>query len=823
MGACRVATVTERHNSDTGADRPAGIPGQAPAGPPAPARVRPRAGTTDRVRQPAALIRFLLGLGAIGLTMLLAEYAQATARGLDADVISGVDLVPHPVARFAGVLATAALLLVPAVSAGRRLLGRDRRRGRRQVTDGLLAAVLAYGVCVALNLWMDSSAPESLLHALTHPLPDGPGRTEPVYGYLAPVLAFLTASGAHDRHRPKIVLAVSGVAGLLTQYAGPLSLLLALLIGATVAHGTLYAVGVPDPRPRPEALMRSLRAVGLHPCTVTPDGPDRYLVRQNDGRPDLDVLLLDRQALVAALFQRVWRRLRLRTAPHPRVLRSLRTGLEHEALVSYAAVAAGVRTRKVAASAGLGPDAALVAYEHVPGRTLDRLADEEVTDALLTDAWTQFRLLQSREISHRALVPEAVLIAEDGAVHLVGLADGDIAASELVLQADTAQLLTTLALRAGAERAVRSAVAVLGPDPVGVALPLLQPIALARCTRTALKEQPELLDAIRAEVLRARPQAPVRPIRLERLRPRTLVAVVGAVVAGCLLLPPFFSTDDNPITTLAGADPGWMTLAVLAATASHLAATMGFAGFVPERLNLWHATLAQVAGSFVKIVSPGGVGGVALNTRFLQRSGIPTAQALSSVGVGQLLGLVLHLLQLGAFASLMNQNPGSELDALPIVVGGLAGAAVLLSIVAAVAPARRWLVARLRPLTSEVLPRLLDLLRSPGRLAAGITGQLLVSLCLVTCLYCCAHAVGAEPGFAAVAVVLLVGNAVGSAAPTPGGAGITDGALSFGLVATAGMTQGSVAAVALYRLLTLLLPVLPGWAAFAWLQRRKAL
>ncbi len=81
----------------------------------------------------------------------------------------------------------------------------------------------------------------------------------------------------------------------------------------------------------------------------------------------------------------------------------------------------------------------------------------------------------------------------------------------------------------------------------------------------------------------------------------------------------------------------------------------------------------------------------------------------------------------------------------------------------------------------------------------------------------------ATPDFAAVAVVLLVGNAVGSAAPTPGGAGVTDGALSFGLVATAGMTQGSVAAVALYRLLTLLLPVLPGWAAFAWLQRRKAL
>ncbi len=296
-------------------------------------------------------------------------------------------------------------------------------------------------------------------------------------------------------------------------------------------------------------------------------------------------------------------------------------------------------------------------------------------------------------------------------------------------------------------------------------------------------------------------------------------------MAACLLLPQFFATDHNPISAVADADPGWMTLAVVAAAASHLAATMGFVGFVPERLNLWHATLAQVAGSFVKVVSPGGVGGVALNTRFLQRSGIPTAQALSSVGVGQLLGLVLHLLQLGAFVYLLGHDPGhdSEMDVLPILVGGLIVAGLLLAVVAAVPPARHWLLARLRPLTSEVLPRLLDLMRSPGRLAAGVAGQVLVSLCLIACLYCCAKAVGGTPGFASIAVVLLIGSAVGSAAPTPGGAGFIDGALSVGLATTGGMAEGSVAAAVLYRLLTFLLPVLPGWAAFTWLQRRKAL
>ncbi|MFG3054249.1 lysylphosphatidylglycerol synthase domain-containing protein [Kitasatospora sp. NPDC048239] len=865
--------MTQRSDSGTGGTSETGIPGGPPAEPAEPG--------TGRIRQPAALIRLFVGVAAIALTLLLADYARATTGGVAADVAQLARLVPRPLAKAVGVLSTAALLLVPAYSAARRLLAADRRRGLQQVADGLLAAVLAYGVSLAFGLWADGLAPVSVLAALTQSLPDGGlGHTEPVYGYLAPVLAFMTASGARERRVPWAVLGVSGLAGLAGGYATPTALLLGLLIGWTTAHGTLYAVGTPDPRPQPDRLLRSLREAGLRPTAARPAGPDRYRVEQQGGRPDLDVQLLDRQAVTAALVQRAWRRLRLRTAPHPRALRSLRTGLEHEALVSYAAVAAGVRTRRIAATAELGRDTALVAYEYLPGRTLDRLADEELTDTLLADAWTQLSLLQRREISHRALVPSSVLVDEAGAVHLVDLADGDIAAGELVLCCDIAQLLTTLALRVGAERAVRSAVAVLGPDAVGAALPLLQPIALARGTRGALKQaaaaqraalrqaeqspgpenqgaadpataprvpvqrtasdapdaaapgattapaQPvELLDAIRAEVLRTLPQAPVRPVKLERLRPRTLLAVVGGVVAGWLLLPQLFASEQNPVATIADADPAWLALALLAAAASHVTAAMGFVGFVPERLDFRNAVFAQVAGAFVKLVSPGGVGGVALNTRFLQRAGIPTAQALSSVGVGQLFGLVLHLLQLGAFVYLLGLEPGgSELDALPAVVGGLAGAAVLLGLVSAVPPARRWLAARLRPLTSEVLPRLLELLRNPGRLAVGLTGQLLVSICLVACLYCCTRAVGREPAFASVAVVFLIGNAVGNAAPTPGGAGAVDSALVTLLEHTASMEEGgALASVALYRLLTLVLPVLPGWAAFTWLQRRGAL
>ncbi|MFD7450288.1 lysylphosphatidylglycerol synthase domain-containing protein [Kitasatospora sp. NPDC059827] len=947
-----MAIVTGRTNGDTGgggSTTPAGrpdsngeIPGQRhadraapgrPGGPGGPGGLRRRArplAEAGRVRQPVALIRLLTGLITIALTLLLADYARATTGGIAADVAGAAALVPRPLANLAGGLTTAAVLLLPVGLAVRRLLGPDRRRALQQVSDGLLAAVIAYGATLALDLWADDLAPASLLTALTQRLPaDALAHTEPVYGYLAPVLAFMTASASRERRLPWAVLTLSGLAGLAGGYATPTALLLGLLIGWTGAHGTLYAVGTPDPRPRPGEVLRALRDSGLRPVEALPAGPDRYRVRQADDRAELDVQLLDRQAVTAAAVQRAWRRLRLRTAPHPRALRSPRTGLEHEALVTYAALAAGVRTRRIAATAGLGHDTALIAYEHLAGRTLDRLDDEEITDGLLTDAWGQLALLQRREIAHRALVPSSLLVDGTGAVHLVDFADGDIAASELVLRCDVVQLLTTLALRAGADRAVRTATTVLGRDALGAALPLLQPIALARSTRQALKRRPGsgpagaaagagaatpggqapgdavgtgqqpgqpvvpgdqghspvlpartggvgdhvlpvggdgssgsaavptrssaapavgrvgsatkaeaeagasaaagvaggLLEEIRAEVSRGRPEVVGRPVRLERLRPRTLFAVAGGVVAGVLLIPQFFAVEDNPVAALTDADPWWMALAVLAAGLSHVAAAMGFVGFVPERLNFRNVVLAQLAGAFVKLVSPGGVGGIALNTRLLQRANIPTAQALSSVGVGQLIGLVLHLLQLGAFVYLVDAQPGgSELAALPAVVGGLVVAAVLLVVVWSIPPARRWLAARLRPLTAEVLPRLLDLLRNPGRLAVGVAGQLAVSLCLITCLYCCALAIGRAPSFAAVAVVFLVGNAAGNAAPTPGGVGAVDGALLLGLQQTASMEEGgALAAVALFRLLTLILPVLPGWAAMTWLQRRKAL
>ncbi|UNO42471.1 lysylphosphatidylglycerol synthase domain-containing protein [Streptomyces sp. MST-110588] len=826
MGVFRVIEVMGERSPNVRAPADAGTGGTGDGDVPGVEVRRGEALLPARVRRPEALVRFGVGLVLVGLTLLLAGVARDTAVGLDTDAAHGARRAPHFLVGVAGFVFAVASLLVPLVFAAQRLLQRDRRR----VADGLLAATVAYGATLAVGLWAVDFSPHVAV-PVTAPLHPFPGWTEPLPGSLAAVLAFMTAAGMSGRPRQRAALAFTlaggGLSLLMSGYASVLALILVLLIGTTAAHGTTYVLGSPNAPLTGQRLLRGLREAGFAPAALfrTPGpaahGPRHYRVRQGGDRPDLDVVVLDRETQAAGLRHRMWLGLRLRTAPRRRSVLTLRGALEQEALLSYAAETAGVRTRRLLATAQLTPDAALLVYEPLAGRTLDELSEPELTDELLADVWQQFQLLRTRRIAHRSLTPSNILVGEHGAVHLVNPASGDIAAGDLVLRMDLAQLLTTLALRVGPGRAVASACAVLGADAVGSAVPLLQPIGLSRSTRVQLRlhrrtakaraeeaaraehqkaehekaehqkaehqkagaaeqnpaehglteheaAEQDLLARMREEILRACPQAPLRPVRLERVRPRTVITVVASAVAGYLLLLQLFRKDANPLAAIAQADARWLLLAAAVSASSYLAATMGFVGFVPERLSFRRAALVQLASSFVNLVSPSGVGGVAINTRYLQRVGVPTRQAIASVGVGQAIGAVLHVLLVAVFGYLLSTEHTVPLSTSPALIVGLLTAAVAALTAAAIPPLRRWLAARLQSLTTGVMPRLLDLLEHPGKLAAGIAGQLLISLTAGGCLYACALAFGQRPSFSAVILAHLIGSALGSAVPTPG-------------------------------------------------------
>src|SRR5205085_8741113 len=113
------------------------------------------------------------------------------------------------------------------------------------------------------------------------------------------------------------------------------------------------------------------------------------------------------------------------------------------------------------------------------------------------------------------------------------------------------------------------------------------------------------------------------------------------------------------------------------------------------------------------------------------------------------------------------------------------------------------------PQVREAAPRLLELLGSPRKLTEAVGGSLLLNAFYIAALWCAVRAFGGTSSPVAVAVVYLAGAAVASVAPTPGGLGAVEVALSTGLTAAGMAGAAAVSAVLLFRVGTVWLPV-PG-------------
>lgn len=185
--------------------------------------------------------------------------------------------------------------------------------------------------------------------------------------------------------------------------------------------------------------------------------------------------------------------------------------------------------------------------------------------------------------------------------------------------------------------------------------------------------------------------------------------------------------------------------------------------------------------------------------------------------------LVFHIALLLLFAYITGSTTTTSFTPSRGLVVVLLAVAVLVVVVLGVPPLRRLVTSRMRKLFSNVLPRLLDVLQSPRKMVEACTGTLMITLAFVLCLDACVAAFGGSLSFTAVAVVYLTANAIGSAAPTPGGLGAVELALAGGLTVAGVPAELATSAVLLHRLLTFWLPVLPGWAAFTYLQRHEAL
>ena len=183
---------------------------------------------------------------------------------------------------------------------------------------------------------------------------------------------------------------------------------------------------------------------------------------------------------------------------------SVDRAVERRALLSYAAEDAAAPTPRLRAVVRAGPEASALAYEHHEGTTLAQ-RNPSCSDAELSRIWDAVSRLHAHRVTHRRLTADRILLTGDGHAMLLDPGDGDVAASDLQIRLDVAQLTAELALVVGPDRAAGLAAMKLSTDDLVAVVSLLQPVALARSTRKALRRRRDVLPALRTRLLAAKP------------------------------------------------------------------------------------------------------------------------------------------------------------------------------------------------------------------------------------------------------------------------------------------------------------------------------
>jgi len=783
-----------------------------------------------RIRRQPDLMRLFFESAMVVIVLILGKIGVQTTSGLESDIHNGVQLAPSFLLGGITVLTNITTAIIPVGLAVERLVRRDGKR----VADAVIAAALAYGVSSLLNFWIESSyAPRWLLSELTRHL--NSGTTSPLHIYIATLIAFLTVLGFNDRPTLRtftwVCIGIYSVATLMSGDSALVGLFVTFLLGRAVAFGWRFACGVVNERPTGQVVVQMLADVGVNPVACRWQGEHddvrRYEVRCADGRV-LDVTVLDRDRQAVGLIYRVYRRIRLRGPAQRRNLFSLRRTVDQEALISYALRDAGIRTPKLVAVRELSADAALLAYERVNAHQLGQLPKERVTDELLERVWQVLKELTHNQIAHRRLALDSILVDEQGEIWLSELRNGEVAAADLQQLLDIAETMAALALKAGPERTVRIGAQVLGEDRLGAALPMLQPVVLTRTTRAAVRKSKHLLQSLREQILELRPHAPTsEPVKLERLSPKTLLTVAAGCFAVYVLLIELSSASKNGLNfdyVMHHMSPWWAIAAVLASMLTYVSAAMVLTGFIPEKLPILNNLLVQIAAGFVSLVAPPAVGGVALNTRYMQKRGIPTGPAVSAVGASQAVGFVIHIMLIATFTFLAGQNMQNS-DSSTLLIAILLTIAILVMVTMTLPPLRHFAKRRLAPFFEGSLPRLLDVAQSPKKLSIALGGTILLSLFNALCLWASIHTVSPHNAisYPTTAVVYLTAQTAGSFIPIPSGIGTVETAMTFALK-TVGVDYGTaVLAVLLFRLLRTYLPAIPGYVTFTWLTRKGML
>ena len=604
----------------------------------------------------------------------------------------------------------------------------------------------------------------------------------------------------------------------------PLDVIGGFALGWAVGAAVNLLLGAPSTVLDPAAIKRVL-AAARHPVkALTPvDGGGHdalpFLATTTDG-DKLFVKVIDHERRDADALAGVSRYLAYRHVEDESPFATAKQRVEHEALLASIASEAGVHVARPIAIASDHDGPSVLVLEVIDGAPVGENGATALDAAAVTAVWKEVAALHGARIAHRHLSLRSVMLDAARQPYLIDFGYAEASASDRALAQDVAAMLSSLALVVGAKRATDSAVSELGKPAVEAALPLIQPLALTTATRRALRHHKGLLDETRNDAADAVGVEHVKLEPLTRVKLHQVVTLVGLFVAMYVLLPQFGELKQT-LDAAHHADILWLVLALIASTGTFVGAGLSLSGAVLAPLAFGRTFVTQLASSFGNKITPAGLGGMGLNVRYLERSGVTKSDAVGAIALNGSVGFVVHIGALVVAATLLGRTglPPVTLPSgwtlLVVLVLGLS----LLGIVLETSFGRKHL---LLP-TERTVHDLLEVLRRPTKAAQLLGGAVLVLGSYVVALGLSLAAFHAHASWLDVTTVYLGGSAVASAAPTPGKVGAVEAALIAGLTRVGIASGPAVAGVLAFRLATFWLPIIPGYLAFHSLTKRELL
>ena len=775
--------------------------------------------TVPRRRDPGDVVRVAVGLVLLGTSAGVASQALPTSFQVNAFRLIN-ELPPFVGPPLIGVMQLGALGAVPVLA----LIALLGRRGR-------LAPVLAGA---GVGSWLAARVIQQIVDE------DPPVmRVSRVvlHGALAPGFAFpathvaiaaamaTVARGELGRPARRLAWLTVALVAVARVYVGahlPVDVLGGFGVGWLVGGGVNLAMGVRPPVPDAANLIDLLGAAGrpgaaVRSVRVRGDGAARFVIETEDGLRM--VKALGRDDPDADWLRRIWRFVAFRQIDRERTPVSAAHRVDHEAYATLLAQRSGVRVAPLVATWAAG-GTELVERAWIPGSQLRDLAGWD--PSVLQELWHQLSMLESVGLAHRVLPSVHVVVDGDGRPWIVELGDARVGATTDAIIRSRAAALADLAMVVGAPQAVDTLVASEGVEAATQTLPALQLVDLPAAVRRQLSRRPGVLRELLVEICAlAGGDLPAvsRPVRVAV---RNLVPLAIAAAAVFILLD-HIGQAGTSLAALRHADPVALARVIAAAGLTYVCAALAVLAAAPITLRFGRTVAAQFGAASANRASPAGLGGMALNVRYLEMGGASRAAAGGAVALTSLSGFAVHAVMAVALVAVIGHRAplalAPDLDRNWPLLGGLIATSTLLGLAV-------WywrLHLRLARMLRAAISGAVLVAQTPWRLALLVCSSAGISLAYTAALQASVDAVGGSVTFTSALAVYLAAAAVGAVAPTPGGLGPLEAALVAGLSQQGVATAPAIAGVLAYRLLTYWLPVLPGLVCVGALKRRRLL